>query len=410
VCSPTPAASGSTSSSAPASGRSSAAGSAPSSTAASAANAVWGYDALVGGLANVGAGATNGYLNGHGYSGGQAAFDFGAGAAGALGGRALAKLGGKVWNALQRARTGPKPADPTSAACTPAQALQTAIADGLVKSTAPQNHLNGATAKELGWQAAKAKGHIGIQAPGKITATGPDYSTFNPADESIYIWDAKYSINGTFPSTSDIPATKLQAWMPWLNNVVAGYSGAEQAAVRDALAARPDQGKHYISMGDTFDWKTLQHPRWTPLSRFGVAAQPVVRKLYAAGAGIYLMTNSGFGGTAEDPGVAAVLWAQSRAAALLVYDSVLDADLTDGGTSAPPPVGVVGFEPLTFSAIVTQGKAAGGRPMATADFRFPDGRFVVSRVITPEREYIFASREPGADERPIAIEFGLSAN
>ncbi|WP_432835727.1 RHS repeat-associated core domain-containing protein [Dactylosporangium sp. CA-092794] len=79
--------------------------------------AAWGFDALVGGVANVGAGATNAYLNGHGYSGGQAAADFGIGAAGALGGRALTKLGGKAWNALQRKFFGPKPANPATAAC-----------------------------------------------------------------------------------------------------------------------------------------------------------------------------------------------------------------------------------------------------------------------------------------------------
>ena len=41
-------------------------------------------------------------------------------------------------------------------------------------------HLNGALGEARGYNHALARGEIGIQAPGKITAPGPDYITFDP--------------------------------------------------------------------------------------------------------------------------------------------------------------------------------------------------------------------------------------
>jgi hypothetical protein len=114
------------------------------------------------------------------------------------------------------------------------QALQTAIDDGRVGANAPLNHLNGAMAEQLGWQEALSDGEIGIQGPGKITAVGPDYITFDPEADTINVWDAKYSSSGRFPS--GLSASKLAAWNPQVAAAVANYSGPYATEIQEAFA------------------------------------------------------------------------------------------------------------------------------------------------------------------------------
>jgi hypothetical protein len=112
-------------------------------------------------------------------------------------------------------------------------ALQAAISEGRVSSTAPINHQNGAMAEELGWQSALADGEVGIQGPSKITQTGPDYITYDPDTETINVWDAKYSSSGKFPSS--LSPSKLASWMQQVDAAVNEYNGPEAAQAQDAL-------------------------------------------------------------------------------------------------------------------------------------------------------------------------------
>ncbi|MFZ5354442.1 MAG: peptidoglycan-binding domain-containing protein, partial [Bacillota bacterium] len=48
-------------------------------------------------------------------------------------------------------------------------------------------HLNGAIGEAQGYNNALAKGEIGIQAPGKVTVSGPDYITFDPKTQTLNI-------------------------------------------------------------------------------------------------------------------------------------------------------------------------------------------------------------------------------
>ena len=123
------------------------------------------------------------------------------------------------------------------------RALQTAIKDGRVAPGAPVNHLNGAMAEELGWQTALSNGEVGIQGPGKITAVGPDYITYDPATGDINVWDAKYSSTGRFPS--GLSASKLSSWMPDVSAAVNGYTGAYQAQIKAAFASGSVRGQIY---------------------------------------------------------------------------------------------------------------------------------------------------------------------
>jgi RHS repeat-associated protein len=111
--------------------------------------------------------------------------------------------------------------------------LQTAIDDGRVAANAPANHLNGAMAEEVGWRSALSEGEIGLQGPSKITATGPDYITYDPDSDEINVWDSKYSSSGTFPSS--LSSAKLSSWMPQIGSAVSAYDGPYATEIQEAF-------------------------------------------------------------------------------------------------------------------------------------------------------------------------------
>ena len=123
------------------------------------------------------------------------------------------------------------------------QALQTAIDDERVGVDAPANHLNGAMVEELGWQEALANDEVGIQAPGKVTANGPDFVTYDPNARTINVWDAKYSSSGTFPST--LSASKLASWQSQVGSAVERYSGPYEAEIVKAFENGSIRGRIY---------------------------------------------------------------------------------------------------------------------------------------------------------------------
>ncbi len=70
------------------------------------------------------------------------------------------------------------------------------------------NHINGSIGELHGYQDAINNGEIGIQAPGKVTASGPDFITYNPNTGRVNIWDSKYSSKGKWPKTAEGFGTK----------------------------------------------------------------------------------------------------------------------------------------------------------------------------------------------------------
>ncbi|WP_181107128.1 hypothetical protein, partial [Xanthomonas arboricola] len=59
-------------------------------------------------------------------------------------------------------------------------------------------HVNGSIGELRGYQAAVDElGHVGIQSPGKVTAPGPDYITFDKSTGSVVVWDAKEALNNS---------------------------------------------------------------------------------------------------------------------------------------------------------------------------------------------------------------------
>ena len=103
-----------------------------------------------------------------------------------------------------------------------------AIAEGRVAADAPLGHLNSAIAEELGWRDAISNGEIGIQGPGKVTSSGPDFITYNRETDTINLWDATA---GKAPKQLPVP----EYWMPEARAAVASYNGPYAAEIQQAL-------------------------------------------------------------------------------------------------------------------------------------------------------------------------------
>jgi RHS repeat-associated protein len=103
-------------------------------------------------------------------------------------------------------------------------------------------HLNGAIAEAHGYHQALSRGHLPIQGPGKVTAPGVDFITFDPGSSAVVIWDAKYRASGRFPAS--IPAWKVTKWTEEARTAVESLpEGVLKTKARQALEAgriRPD--------------------------------------------------------------------------------------------------------------------------------------------------------------------------
>jgi hypothetical protein len=106
------------------------------------------------------------------------------------------------------------------------------------------NHINGSIGEIRGYKnAVDDMGHVGIQPPGKVTAPGPDYITFDPVGDSIVVWDAKYrGPGGSYPSS--LPTDKVKSWMPQINEAIQNMpSGPLRDKVIDAFNSGQVQGR-----------------------------------------------------------------------------------------------------------------------------------------------------------------------
>jgi hypothetical protein len=124
-------------------------------------------------------------------------------------------------------------------------ALRKALDEGLVRPDAPTNHLNGAMTEQIGWLRSLKSGEIGILKPGKVTANGPDYVTFSPENGRIIVWDAKYSANGKFPHSGEIPSSKLMDWDTAVQDAVNNYTGPSADTIKQAYANGSIHGRYF---------------------------------------------------------------------------------------------------------------------------------------------------------------------
>jgi|GEM_PF-5641601 len=128
------------------------------------------------------------------------------------------------------------PNAPISAApATPAETLAK-----VNRGRAPYSELNAAVGEAQGYKyATEDLGEIGIQAPGKASAQGPDFITLAEDDEGnsvINVWDAKYRGPNSSYFPNSIPQSKLDSWLPDVTNAVNNMpAGAAKDSALDAL-------------------------------------------------------------------------------------------------------------------------------------------------------------------------------
>lgn len=159
-------------------------------------------------------------------------------------------------------------------------------------------------------------------------------------------------------------------------------------------------------MDRKFDWTLRTLPRWTPASRFGPHEVVIEDDLLYAAEGAYLMINKGFGADSEDPAVGAILWAQSREAALLIYSYTLPENpIIPAGKQ--PPAEVLGFEPASYGSVVQYHRSRGERLQEQSDYSFPDGKFTHTTVSCNGVHYCFPSLNPESEEGLIGVRFDL---
>lgn len=109
-------------------------------------------------------------------------------------------------------------------------------------------HLNGAIAEKQGYNQALANGEIGIQEPGKVTASGPDYITFNPKTQTVNIWDSKYSSTGKWPNSAKGFGSKS-----WLNETQQAINSISDPVLKQQVQAAFDNGN--------INWQIFKWPQ-----------------------------------------------------------------------------------------------------------------------------------------------------
>ena len=108
----------------------------------------------------------------------------------------------------------------------------------------------GVIAESKGWKAALASGEKGIACPNRKNTNTPglDYATFDPTDNRIKIYDAKYRKNRRYPTTVSI--AKQTRWTQELRQFLTNeYTGSDKQSLLQAL----NQGK--------VDFKVFGWPR-----------------------------------------------------------------------------------------------------------------------------------------------------
>jgi len=100
-------------------------------------------------------------------------------------------------------------------------------------------HINGALGEAHGWKNALDSGHVPVKAPGKVTAPGVDFVTFDPKSGRVVLWDSKYrGPGGSYPSS--IPESKLKSWTAEARAAVVQMP---EGAMKNRILESLDKGK-----------------------------------------------------------------------------------------------------------------------------------------------------------------------
>lgn len=111
------------------------------------------------------------------------------------------------------------------------------------------NHLNGAIAEAQGFSyVTETLGQVPIEAPGSITAVGPDFITFDSINDEIVVWDAKYSFSQNFPSTASGFGSQK-----WLNMIQEAINNIQDSNLQQTVQNAFDNGN--------IDWRIFSWPK-----------------------------------------------------------------------------------------------------------------------------------------------------
>jgi hypothetical protein len=108
--------------------------------------------------------------------------------------------------------------------------------------------MNAAIAEQHGYTTALDKGHFSIQPPGKTTAPGPDYVTYDPRRGDVVVWDSKYRGPAAGSAPSAVPPATLRRWAP---EVKAAIDAMPAGPAKTAAEAAFNAGK---IRGEVFKW------------------------------------------------------------------------------------------------------------------------------------------------------------
>jgi hypothetical protein len=170
------------------------------------------------------------------------------------------------------------------------------------------------------------------------------------------------------------------------------------------------RGNTLLDVTAGFDWSLIRSEEWTALSAFGDAPQHVSRGLYRVAPGIFAMTDRDEG-VPSNPGVGAILWAESDEVALLIYDHALPRSDRRGPVYPPPPPDVLVFEPLTYAAARAYERQRSDGPLgefASYGRLDGDGAHRTTSFRGVGRKYYFREVNPEGEASIIAVKFTVS--
>lgn len=154
--------------------------------------------------------------------------------------------------------------------------------------------------------------------------------------------------------------------------------------------------------------KWFAMPRFTPLSEVDDSAQHVSGRLYRFAPGWYTMTNAAFGGTEDDPGIAAVMWARSTGVAERVIDPSPGPTIEHAGDMVVDTADLgLGVAPVTVAVVLEEARRVGRSARTSRAVRLATGDFLNNTISVGSVEYVFLDPDPGDDTFVDAVLFNL---
>jgi RHS repeat-associated protein len=105
-------------------------------------------------------------------------------------------------------------------------------------------HINAAIAEQHGYAEAIRQGHLPIRGPGKTTARGADYVTYDPVQQEVVLWDSKYRGPQGGSTPRALSPAKIERWTPEARRAIGTLpDGPSKADMLQAIDAGQVRGE-----------------------------------------------------------------------------------------------------------------------------------------------------------------------